>query len=291
MANKRVRKIWSVEEDNYIKANETANYNFQRLDNDNWNPILISKNQKYRMEWTLPFTGNMYNLLSNVTIDMGMSVYYWHFEVIKEIYNRFNYNSTTYSDYNSTIPHSGTLYGQNGILFARNLYNISLLSSTTTSTIQVPNTLLNDETITQEHLISETNSTLVSTSIQINKNMYETVYINFINTLNVIDEDNGTTYQATANYINQNINIGTKENCEESFIGKVQIIYINNTVTQELVWNYNIDHYETEFTIDATQEVPTLTFMSNDLSTVYLEKQLDIEVGNYYVIKQKLKIE
>lgn len=277
--------------DNYDKDNYTANFNYQRLINDEWNPILISEDQKYRMERTLPFTGNMYNLVSNIALYIGMGATYWHFEVIKEIYNRFNYNSTTYSDYNSTVPHSGTLYGENGILFARNLYNVSLLNSTTTSTIQIPNTLLNDNTITEENLIGETNSTLVTNTKNINKNLYETLYVNFINTLNVIDKDTNTIYQNAANYINQNINIGTKANCENSFIGKVQVIYEDNTITQNLTWTYNTNHYETEFTIDATQEVPRLTFMSNDLSTVYLEKQLDIEVGSYYVIKQKLKIE
>ena len=277
--------------DNYDKDNYTANFNYQRLINDEWNPILISENQKYRMEWTLPFTGNMYNLISNIALYVGMGATYWHFEVIKEIYNRFNYNSTAYDDYNSTIPHTGTLYGSNGILFARNLYNISLLNSTTTSTIQIPNTMLNDNTITEENLIGKTNSTLVSNSKNINKNLYETLYINFINTLSVIDKDTNTTYQNAANYINQNINIGTKTNCEQSFIGKVLINYANGTITQNLVWNYNTNHYETEFTIDATLEVPSLTFMSNDLTTIYLEKQLDIAVGSYYVIKQKLKIE
>lgn len=277
--------------DNWNLSNYTANYNFQRLDNDVWKPILISQNQNYVMERMLPFTANMYNLVTNITLYETMSIYRWHFEVIKEIYNRFNYNSTPYNDYNSVVSHTGTLYGENGILFARDLYNVSLLNSSTTSTIQVPNTLLNDDTITQENLISETNTTIVSNSKNINKNIYETLYINFVNTIGVIDEDINVQYPLAANYINQNINVGTKTNCEQTFIGKVQIVYENNTITQSLIWTYVNDHYEASFTIDATLEIPYLVFMSNDLSMVYLEKQLDIEVGDYYVINQKLRIE
>lgn len=277
--------------DNWNKDNQTANYNFQRLDNDLWKPNLISQNQKYTMERTLPFTANMYNLVTNITLHTKMEISRWHFEAVKEIYNKFNYNSTPYDNYNSLKSKIGTLYGANGILFARDLYNVSLLNSSTTSTVQVPNTLLNEDTITQENLISETNTTIVSNSKNINKNIFETLYINFINTIGVIDEDTSIQYPLTANYINQNINVATKENCEQTFVGKVQVVYESSTVTQNLIWTYDTDHYETSFTIDATVEIPYLLFMSDDLSTIYLEKQLDIEIGDYYVINQKLRIE
>lgn len=277
--------------DNWNKDNQTANYNFQRLDNDLWKPNLISQNQKYTMERTLPFTANMYNLVTNITLHTKMEISRWHFEAVKEIYNKFNYNSTPYDNYNSLKSKAGTLYGANGILFARDLYNVSLLNSSTTSTVQVPNTLLNEDTITQENLISETNTTIVSNSKNINKNIFETLYINFVNTIGVIDEDTSIQYPLTANYINQNINVATKENCEQTFVGKVQVIYESSTVTQNLIWTYDTDHYETSFTIDATVEIPYLLFMSDDLSTIYLEKQLDIEIGDYYVINQKLRIE
>lgn len=277
--------------DNWNKDNQTANYNFQRLDNDLWKPNLISQNQKYTMERTLPFTANMYNLVTNITLHTKMEIPRWHFEAVKEIYNKFNYNSTPYDNYNSLKSKTGTLYGANGILFARDLYNVSLLNSSTTSTVQVPNTLLNEDTITQENLISETNTTIVSNSKNINKNIFETLYINFVNTIGVIDEDTSIQYPLTANYINQNINVATKENCEQTFVGKVQVVYESSTVTQNLIWTYDTNHYETSFTIDATVEIPYLLFMSDDLSTIYLEKQLDIEIGDYYVINQKLRIE
>lgn len=277
--------------DNYNYANKTANFNYQRLTDDLWSPILIAENKKYVMENQLTFTGSMYNLITNLSFNLSLHTNYWNFIVINEIYNSANYNSTSYDDYNSTVPRSATLYGNNGIMFARNLYDITSLNSTTTSTVQVPNTLLNDETIKQENLISETNSSLVSNNQDIDKNIYETLYINFINTINVKDEDTNVVYPNAATYVNSNINIGTKQNCDMSYVGKVAINYTNNTIIQHLTWVYDTDHYVTSFTVDCTNEIPTIDFMSNDESTIYISKELDVSVGSYYVIEQKIRIE
>ena len=206
-------------------------------------------------------------------------------------YNPLNYNGAEYSNYNQTLPKKGRLYSDNELIFARNLYNITLLNSTATSTLEVPNTLLNDVDIAKETLISDTNMEINNQLLSISKNIYETLYLNFINTLNVIDEDTNTQYPSVANYINQNIYSASKENCESSFIGMVAINYSSSTIYQNVIWNYVTDHYETSFVINATDEVPTLTFMSNDLSTVYLTKELSIESGNYYLVGQKLRIE
>ena len=40
-----------------------------------------------------------------------------------------------------------------------------------------------------------------------------------------------------ASYINQNVNIGTKQNCDLSHIGKVAINYTDKTIMQKIVWN------------------------------------------------------
>jgi hypothetical protein len=99
-------------------------------------------------------------------------------------------------------------------------------------------------------------------------------------------------YPMTASYINQNINIGTMDNCNNSFIGKVKINYENESMVQNITWSYNTDHYETSFIIDSKLKVPTsLEFLSNDESTVYIQKTITCSLGNYYLLKQKLRIE
>jgi hypothetical protein len=79
------------------------------------------------------------------------------------------------------IPNSGILYDTDGnIVFARNLYNKTMYGGTTESIIEIPNTYLNDVTLEEKDLISVSNSILNKNTQQITKNIYETLYINFL---------------------------------------------------------------------------------------------------------------
>ena len=177
------------------------------------------------------------------------------------------------------------------MVFARNLYNVTINGQTQTSTLQIPNNLLNNETLEQEDMVGATNTILMTKNETITKNKYETLYINFMETLNVTDEDTGLKFPQAANYINKNITTGTQTNCEETFIGKLKVNY-STPFMQNITWIYNTDHYETEFIVDVTAEVPSsIEFMSFDETTTYIKKDLSLEVGNYYLIKQKLRIE
>lgn len=278
--------------DNFNYDNKTANYNFQRLENDEWNPILISENANYLMEKTATYTFNIYNLVSNVALNQYLNFRYWKLEIIKEIYNNLNYNSTSYIDYDSLIAHSGTLYSNNDIVFARNLYNKTSLNNTTVSTIEVPNTMLNNINITQKNLFGETNLQLVQDTNTLTKNIYETLFVNFINTINVIDEDTNIRFPLASNYVNSNINIGTQTNSEESSVAKVRINYGDSTTkTFNINWT-EIDDYnkETSFSLYIDKSIESIDYISNDESTIYCKKELDLEVGNIYTITQKLKV-
>ncbi len=206
-------------------------------------------------------------------------------------YNPVNFNGNDYTDYDSTVPRKARLFSNSEMIFARNLYNLTLNGATYTATVQVPNTMLNNVTIDQEDLISNTNSLLITNSQNIQKNIYETLYINFIQSFTVTDEDTNTSYPVAAAYVNQNINTGTQDNCNDSFVGKVKINYAI-PFTQNITWTYVTDHYETTFLIDATNEAPSsIDFMSNDETTLYITKNLTFTTGNYYLINQKLRIE
>lgn len=232
-----------------------------------------------------------YNLL-NIYVDTSTEDYST-LNTTKYIldYNPLNYNGNAYSNYDSTKIKKARLYSNGEMIFARNIYNQTINNATTTSTVQIPNTMLNNDTINKEYLISNTNVDVCNKTATINKNIYETLYVNFINTFNVKDEDTNTQYPNAASYINQNVNIGTKQNCELSHIGKVAINYTDKIIVQNIVWSYDTDHYVTSFTVDCTTEIPTIDFMSNDETTIYITKELDVNVGSYYVIEQKLRIE
>lgn len=206
-------------------------------------------------------------------------------------YNPLNFNGNAYTDYDSTVPKKARLYSNSEMIFARNLYNLTLNGATYTATVQVPNTMLNNVTIDQEDLISNTNSLLITDNENIQKNIYETMYVNFIQSLMVTDEDTNTSYPNAAAYVNQNINTGTQDNCNDSFVGKIKINYAT-PFTQNITWTYVTDHYESTFLVDATNEAPSsIDFMSNDETTLYITKNLTFTSGNYYLINQKLRIE
>lgn len=200
------------------------------------------------------------------------------------------YSGGSYSDYDSLIPNKGELYSNNIIVYARPLYDKTYYSNVTVSTLQVPNTYLNDISLNPNRLLSKTNIPISNGNTAIIKNIYELLYINFINTLSVTDGDNSTYYPKSAIYINNNINNGNKQNCESSYIGKVRINYSTPQI-QNINWVWNTDHYETSFTI-YTNEIPTsIDFISNDETTIYITKEVNLQQNKYYTISQKLRIE
>lgn len=277
--------------DNCDIDNSTANYNYQRLENDEWNPILIYENKNYFMERMLNYTFNIYNLVKNVIIYAGMSTNRWSLQLIKEIYNNLNYNGLPYKDYKSLIAHSGTIYSNNDLVFARNLYNVTTLNNTTMATIQIPNGMLNNINIDNKNLLGETNLKLVQDNNVITKNIYETVFLNFINTINVIDEDTNTRFPDSATYINDNINIGTQANCEDTAIGKVRINYADNTTKVFSINWTKINPYNkiTYYSLYVDKSIDNIEYISNDESTVYCRRQIELDIGSIYTISQKIR--
>ena len=211
---------------------------------------------------------------------------------VKEIYNSFNYNGSSYTDYNSLIADTGNIYSNNDIVFARDLYNKTTLNNTTVSTIQVPNTMLNDINLNKQSLIGVTNVELVDNTEDIQKNIYETLFLNFINTINVIDEDTNTRFNAAANYVNENIETGTKDSSINSSIGKVRINYGDNTTKLfNIKWAVIDDtHRSIEYGVYVDKPIDSIDYLSNDETTIYCKKRLELEVGNYYKIKQYLRM-
>lgn len=208
------------------------------------------------------------------------------------IYNPNNYNGNQFINYNGLISHSSILYDENyDIIFSRNLYNKTLLNNSAISTVQIPNNYLNDITISENKLLSETNLTLIQNNNSFSKNIYETVFLNYINQINVIDEDTTTNYPNIANYINANINTGTQTNYNNTQCTKYRINYSDNTtVINPISWlPMNKFNKVTNISIYANKEIESIDLLSNDETTVYLNIPIQIEVGKYYTISQKIR--
>ena len=116
--------------------------------------------------------------------------------------------------------------------------------------------------------------------------------VNFINAINVSDEDTQTNLPSDANYINANINTGTQTNYNNTYIGKIRINTATPTI-QSITWsNLDATHLITNFTIQVSESIPTIDFISNDETTTYLTIDTSsMEIGKDYVISQKIRME
>lgn len=244
------------------------------------------------LTWNSPFfVTKRYNLY-NFYIQADNTVYNKQL-----IYNANSYNGQPYTSIDSLIPNSSQLFdSNNNLLFGRNLYNSSIYGNTTTATVQIPNNFLNSEQIANEQLLGQTNQVLVSANKAISKNVYEELFINFNNQINVIDNDNNLnlSMQAASNYVNQSVSNGS--NYDGLFVGYAKINYQNSNQIVPIVFN-NIDLDDLTatcsftFMSDSTNQVQSIQILSNDQSNVYATIQgNNFQLGKVYAVTQEIQI-
>lgn len=270
----------------------TGKYYLQRF-NGTWNPKEISPlvDQYCQILNRFFYVNNDYNIVRMFCFQTTIDLYNnWYFPIVKEIYNSNQYNGESYIDTNVLNPLYANLYSNGSIIFSRNLYNISKQNNMTMSSVEIPNNYLNDITITQNDLISETNFQMNSDDTQWTKNVYEVVDLNFLNTISIIDEETNESYLQGAIRINNAI---TDENdYSDMTCTKARINYTDSTTKViSVVWT-PIDelHKETEITLYVDNPIMSIDFISEDEETIYLTKMLEVEQNKYYTIKQKIRI-
>lgn len=269
----------------------TANYYVQRY-KGTWNPILIDENKPYGNAFRYFYVSQSFNLLRMNLIPVIMTTNMWYMKIITEIYNIANYNGEAYSNYNSLISKYGNIYSNDKIVFSRNLHNLSITNNYTVASVEVPNTYLNNLDLTLKELVGETNVVLVEDGKTITKNIYEVLYLNYINTISVKDNESNIV-SATGRYINTNINVGTQTNYENTKCNKICVNYADNTnKIFPIKWDSIDDtHKSCEFTIYVDKNILNIEFISNDQTTTYITIERELEVGKYYTFKQYLKVE
>ena len=274
-----------------------ADYYFQRLVNDLWNPIKIAEQEYYRYNYRTLYIKANYNLLQIYlyAINPRISVAFYYYRILED-YNVLNYNSNEYDDYSSMVGTKGEIYSNGNLVFARNLYNRTQWNNTTTSTIQIPNSYLNGITLQPKNLLSYSNNIINSDTTELTKNVYESVLLNFVNTIDVVDEETQTNYPNDASYINTNINVGNETNYNNTKITKARINYESGSKTIPITWeDISTDTTiakQTTFSIYVSSALTSIDFISEDETFIYITKEYeDLQVGNYYTITQKIRIE
>lgn len=215
---------------------------------------------------------------------------------IKQIFNSLNYNYDDYQDINSMVPNSVWLYSNNEIVFARNLYNKTLNGNITISTVEIPNMMLNDISITPQKLLGQTNGVLINNTEEITKNIYEDLFINFYNELTMQNQN-------TQDYIT-NLNGATRLNASIS-----NTMDYNNAKISAIRLNYSDDTTYTKTISPATQisqfvyqikfqiyvpnnkTITSIELISADEQTSYQTiNTSNLESGKTYKITQNVEI-
>ena len=274
---------------NVDTTNRTADYYVQRYEGT-WNPILVKQTGKYIIDRRAFYVSQTFNLLKMYCIPTNPQTINWGMLEITEIYNVANYNGEAYDNYNSLKPKYVNIYSNDELVFSRNLHNFSYTSNYTISSVEVPNTYLNNINLNPKNLVGETNINLVEDGEVISKNIYEVLYLNYINTINVID-NNGEQQNSASEWVNTYIN-------EPLTYNNIRCAYIRVNYTGisdeefPIEWTRVDDtHKYTEFTIYVKAPVESIEILSNNKVQTYITINQELEVGKYYTFKQYLRVE
>ena len=272
-------------------TNKTAKYEVQRY-KGTWNPITVKSIGNYQMTQRAFYVSQTFNLLKMHCIPINPNTTNWEMIEVKEIYNIANYNGNQYNNYNSLKARSVEIASNDELLFARNLHNLSVSNNYTIASVEIPNTYLNGIELNLKILEGETRVPFVLDYNSISKNIYEVLYLNFINSINVLDNES-VIQTNPGRYINTNINVGTEENYNDTKCTKVRVNYADNsTKVFNIGWTSQDDtHKYCEFTINVDKNISNIELISNDESTTYITIQRELEVGKAYTFKQYLKVE
>ena len=218
---------------------------------------------------------------------------YWYMPNIKEIYNESNYNGEPFTDKNSLNSNSAILYSDNDPAFARNLYNKTQNGATTTSTIEIPNNYLNDTLVDQKDLMSVNNNVIISDTNGFTKNVYETVYLNFVNTISVVNQNNTQSVYNNAVAIKLNTSINNPTDYDDLKLTKYRINYQDgtNSVSNLQATLQDDGSYQLLMTFYLSKLANNLELISEDEQTIYLTYDLtSIQINKYYSFKQRVRI-
>lgn len=272
--------VGRVREDSTFYSNPVSIYQIYSASTLNIDILLLYVNKQFNLyNFNVLFNNQVYNTY--------------------QIYNVLNYNGVSFEGKKSIMPNSGILYDNNNkVIFARNLYNRVIQGGTTTSTIEVPNNYINEITISNKNLLSFNNNVLVSDTENITKNQYETLDINFINTLTMINENNITNpIINTTGASRLNNSISNDVDYSDATISKVRLNYNDNTkfvkeinsATQisQYVYQFNFDIY-----VPSGKTIPSIDIISGDEETIYISIDTsNLLQGKTYKISQNVEIQ
>ena len=273
-------------------TNNVSDYYVQRFEGK-WEPKLVSEKENFSKNSRGFFAKSNYNLLQIYLFPLNMNTARWYLCNIKEIYNPSNYNGEPFTNINSLNSNSAVLYSDNSPVFARNLYNKTQNGATSTSTIEIPNNYLNDTLVDTKNLLSENNNIIISDTNGFTKNVYETVYLNFVNTISVVNQNETQSVYNNNVATKLNTSINNPTDYDNLKLTKFRINYQDgtNSVSTLQATLQDDGSYQLLMTFYLSKLANNLELISEDEETVYLTYNLaNTETNKYYSFKQRVRI-
>lgn len=199
-----------------------------------------------------------------------------------------------YQDFNSLVPNYVNI-SNGSILFSRKLTNESIIGNQMSAEVNIPYSMLN-RTFSVEQLISQTYKVLANKNKTINKNIYESLYLNFIKHINVIDNNFGKNelQNDISALLTKSIFSLPQENYDKAPIGYAKVF---TTDGQELIFSIGsnaitqIGNYEYQISIAVNgNNADKLQILAKDKKTPYVTIPLH-SVDRVILLKQNFKIE
>ncbi len=206
--------------------------------------------------------------------------------IVKQEFNLNDYNSGAVDNTKYFVPKSANLFNENELILSKELYNLTVNDNVTVATVEIPNMKLNSETINGENLIGSTYQNLIEAGVEFTKNQYETVDVNFINTIGIQNKNNETIQEIEGqNRLNNSISQTT--DYEDARMTKYRINYEDETTSiNSNIWYPIANYFTTDLTISVSKEISSIDFISEDEQTTYTTIYPVLEVGKTYKISQ-----
>lgn len=234
---------------------------------------------------------NTINLIGTAYIGTQQSIV-----SIKNIYS-LNVTSEPYFEYDFCLPYYMNLYSDSNdntsLIFSRDATARFYSGNQVTSTFIVPNYLLNDGNIEKASVYGKTNYLLNDAIKDYEKNRFESLYLNFIYNVNVIDNTNGlnTLNQIGSNRVADTLwksfQVDLSRFCKirltfedlstriYTLIGERQVV--NNTITFQYLIN------------SLYGDVIKIEYLSQDMNTIYATYRK--RISGQHTITQTIRVE
>lgn len=202
-----------------------------------------------------------------------------------------------YVNYDTLVPKYVNLYNSSKVIFSREITNKDIIGNQVNTEVNIPASMLNDIAIEEEELITQTYSKSQYNQL-IEKNIYESLFLNFIRHINVIDNNFGK------NELQNSISALLTESifgddAENNYKNIAPIFYGRIYLTNGEIHTFNIgqssieqiNEYEFQITMAVNgSNADKIQILAKDCETVYVTIPL-YTVDKTILIKQNLIIE